>query len=229
MWHKAHDSERRKFAKKIGQFFWHKTHTHSHTHTGRSWHRVKMHMTHTLLIFMCVCVSWVDALTQVATFGNCVLSLDAAFQLRLSSVGTCSTTVGSLDLQSKGIKSLAPGVFASMFKMTWVCYVSEKKLYTCICIYTPNIVSVFVHGLDTRVPNYDAVSTGLQARVQRHYAHTKCICTYHSLWKVCIYDAHTHTHIDWYVYMYMCICIHEFVYVFTLHRHTHTQTRETHK
>ena len=54
--------------------------------------------------------------TQIATFGDCVLSLDAAFQL--SSEGTCSTTTGYLDLNYKGIKSLAPGVFANMSNMT---------------------------------------------------------------------------------------------------------------
>ena len=54
--------------------------------------------------------------TQITTFGDCVLSLDAAFQL--SSEGTCSTTTGWLMLHGKGIKSLAPGVFANMSKMT---------------------------------------------------------------------------------------------------------------
>ena len=54
--------------------------------------------------------------TQITTFGDCVLSLDAAFQL--SSEGTCSTTSGWLQLGGFGIKSLAPGVFANMSQMT---------------------------------------------------------------------------------------------------------------
>ena len=54
--------------------------------------------------------------TQIATFGDCLLSLDSAFQL--SSEGTCSTTADTLNLGFIGIKSLAPGVFANMSKMT---------------------------------------------------------------------------------------------------------------
>ena len=89
---------------------------HIHTHTSRSRPCVKMRIVQTLLVFICVCVSCVGALTQIATFGNCTLSLDAAFEL--SSEGTCATTAGALDLYGKGIQSLAPGVFANMSKMT---------------------------------------------------------------------------------------------------------------
>jgi len=53
-----------------------------------------------------------DILTQIATFGGCTFSLDDALQL--SSAGSCSTTVGTLDLSYKNIASLAPGVFANM-------------------------------------------------------------------------------------------------------------------
>jgi len=93
---------------------WHKTHNCRSWH----WHRVKMRTAHTLLILLCMCISCVDALTQIAKFGDCVLSLDSAFEL--SSEGTCSTTAGYLDLENKGIKSLAPGVFTNMSKMEWV-------------------------------------------------------------------------------------------------------------
>jgi len=89
---------------------------HVHTHTSRSRHCVKMRIMQTLLVFICVCVSRVGALTQIATFGNCILSLDAAFEV--SSVGICSTTSGALYLSHKGIRSLAPGMFTNMSKMT---------------------------------------------------------------------------------------------------------------
>jgi len=80
--------------------------------------------------------------TQITTFGDCVLSLDAAFQL--SSEGTCSTTSGWLQLGGFGIKSLAPGVFANMSQMTWVvlCMKEEyiSRAYTwCLQPYLKNI------------------------------------------------------------------------------------------
>ena len=85
-------------------------------HTSRSRHCVKMRIMETFLVFICMCVSCVGALTQIATFGNCILSLDGAFEV--SSVGICSTTSGALYLTTQGIQSLAPGMFTNMSKMT---------------------------------------------------------------------------------------------------------------
>lgn len=49
---------------------------------------------------------------QIATFGDCIFSLDNVLQL--SSAGLCNNTVGTLGLQNMNIASLAPDVFANM-------------------------------------------------------------------------------------------------------------------
>jgi len=58
-------------------------------------------------------------LTDIATFGGCTFSLDNAWQL--FSGGSCSDTAGTLDLTQKNIVSLAPGVFANMPSLRFVC------------------------------------------------------------------------------------------------------------
>jgi len=142
--------------------------------------------------------------TQIATFGDCILSLDAAFQL--SSEGTCSTTADTLlFLGHKGIRSLAPGLFANMSKMTWVVlcmkkeYISEEYIstsYTC-CVFS-NRQGICIRECACGVCVCTCIHVHICVCLCAHtynmntliYASCVCVCVC-----VCVcLDVRTHTH-----------------------------------
>jgi len=100
----------------------------------------EMYIMRTFLLF--VCVSSIQAYSTITT-GSCDFQLDEnSFELSRVA-GACPSAGGVLSLTSKGIKSLAPGVFHDLPAVTWVSTCETESVWVCawcvkmnLCMHT---------------------------------------------------------------------------------------------